>query len=500
MRAIFILICMMAGHQCLGQIIVSVDASGKVKIDTIKTARPDTLRGPRPEPIEKYIYKSYVEQPIFRSQQDSITYASVQAEIHEEFLKNSRNAKRLDSLMKISREIMSLAVVGFRRVYLTNPNYFSYDSISPQTDLDKITSLSIAGRKFKKLPSEVKHCNNLEALEIVNTSIGKLDRSLKKLKKLIRVDVYNNKPANRLKLNRNKFITALIIRGDQPAALPASYKKFKALSLLDLSDCQLTEFPNGGRKNKKLNELKLRYNALTFNENNIKPHPYLRKIDFFRNQITTIPSSIANLRGLQTLKFNHNKISAVAPEISELQQLEQLSFYNNKLTAIPTALYKLQSLKEIDLYYNEIERLDDAAVNWNKLEVLYLAFNKVFSIPENIGDMTALQELYLHNNRLSYLPESIGKLTHLKVLRINNNSLPELPVALMRLNDLENLDISKNSIRTLSPDFFNFQHLKIIAMVANPWDEKTREMLPTKAKELRQRQITVHLNSFEEEE
>ena len=73
-----------------------------------------------------------------------------------------------------------------------------------------------------------------------------------------------------------------------------------------------------------------------------------------------------------------------------------------------------------------------------------------------------------------------------------------MPTLLSRLTNLENLDISKNEIQNLPPDFFNFQHLKMLVLVANPWDTETKAMLPEKAKELRARDVVVHLNSFDE--
>ena len=73
-----------------------------------------------------------------------------------------------------------------------------------------------------------------------------------------------------------------------------------------------------------------------------------------------------------------------------------------------------------------------------------------------------------------------------------------MPPLLSKLIHLENLDISKNQIQSLPPDFFNFQHLKMLAMVANPWDSETKEMLTEKAKELRAKDVVVHLNSFDE--
>ena len=60
------------------------------------------------------------------------------------------------------------------------------------------------------------------------------------------------------------------------------------------------------------------------------------------------------------------------------------------------------------------------------------------------------------------------------------------------------LAVWRAEIQSLPPDFFNFQHLKILSMVANPWDSETKEMLPEKAIELRAKDVVVHLNSFDE--
>ncbi|MCX8489630.1 MAG: hypothetical protein ORN54_01020 [Cyclobacteriaceae bacterium] len=105
---------------------------------------------------------------------------------------------------------------------------------------------------------------------------------------------------------------------------------------------------------------------------------------------------------------------------------------------------------------------------------------------------------YLHNNRLSEVPISVGQLKQLKVLRINNNLITNLPLSLSRLAKLENLDISNNSLTETSENFFWFQKLKILSLVANPWDMETKKSLDSVAKQLREKGIIVNLDTFGE--
>ena len=131
------------------------------------------------------------------------------------------------------------------------------------------------------------------------------------------------------------------------------------------------------------------------------------------------------------------------------------------------------------------------------LENHIAAANRVYSVPDNIGKLSLIRELYLHDNRLISIPESIGKLTSLKVLRINNNLLTHLPESLINLTALENIDFSNNSISTLPIGLQNYTNLKILAMVNNPWEESTKDTVVSMAKELRKRNVVVHLNSYE---
>ncbi len=437
------------------------------------------------------------EEPIFRSKEDSAQFAAVQHAISKSYTETT-DPKRIDSLFKLSSQLFMSRVVGFRKVYCAYPDFIQYEKLNEHSNFSQIKELSISKGKFKSIPSQVFKCKNLEVLQLVNTSLSRLQRKVNRLPNLKMVILFNNKPTKSLKIKKNKTIETLVIRGEKSDYLPKSYKNLKRLAKLDLSNNALTEFPNGANLNKNLKELILINNAITLSENAIKHNPHIEKLDLMKNKVIKVPASIANLTNLKTLRFNYNEIRDVAPEINQLKKLENLSFYHNELTSIPHGVYQLGSLKEIDLYYNQIEKLEDNVINWQNLEILYLAFNKIYSVSDTLCNLPNLRELYLHNNRLSSLPEELNKLTNLKVLRINNNNLLHLPTSLTQLTYLENLDLSRNEIQSLPTDFFNFQHLKILALIANPWDAETKEMLPEKAKELRAKNVVVHLNSFDE--
>jgi Leucine-rich repeat (LRR) protein len=474
--------------------ITQVDAKGATK--TFKTDRPDTLiKGMKVEPPAA---QSVFDQPIFKTSADSIQFEKTQKAIREMVDGKRYDPIVADSIFAISTEVRS-RIIGYRKVYPSNSDFFPFDSLAFKSDRSAIKQLSLSKVKSKKLPIEILTCKNLEELELVNTSIGRIQKKLNRLPQLKTIFIYNNNPKRSLKLKKNRYVETLIVRGDKPAKLPTNYSKLSRLTKLDLAQNALTKFPKGISKNKNLKELILNNNGISLINDVISPNPYLQKLDLGKNQIKKVPASIGGFKALKLLKFNNNTITEVDEVISKLQSLEQLSFYNNQLTTIPKGVYQLPALKEIDLYYNLIERLEPVCANWKKLEVLYLAFNKVFALPDNLGQLKNLQELYLHNNRLSSIPESVSEINGLRIFRANNNLLINWPESISKIQLLENLDLSNNSISTLPIERFQFSRLKILALVANPWDVETKKNLIVYTKSLRQRGVIVHLNSFDEE-
>ncbi|MBK5279216.1 MAG: leucine-rich repeat domain-containing protein, partial [Bacteroidia bacterium] len=202
------------------------------------------------------------EEPIFKSKQDSISYAGVLAELGKSYA-NAPDPKKLDSLFRYRSQLMTNGITGFRRVYRPNPTFISYENLDMNTNYGTIKELSISSGKFKRLPTKVLKCKNLETLQLVNLSISKIQWKANSLVNLKTITILNNQSDRKLKLKNNRHVERLVIRGEQPKYLPASFKKFKALVKLDLSSNILAEFPNGTNRNKNLKELFLINNAIT---------------------------------------------------------------------------------------------------------------------------------------------------------------------------------------------------------------------------------------------
>lgn len=428
---------------------------------------------------------SALEEPVFSTVSDSLRYVQINQAIRRAM---EQRDILPDSLIKEFGQLRT-RIKSYRRQYKSSTGFVTIDSLLKMTDKSQVKLLSITNWKPKKLPTEVYACKNLQELELVNTRIKNL-KQLKKFPALTGLYLLNNKPKGRLTFSKNKTVRTLVMRGDIPV-LPRSFAPLAALERLDLAANTITTFPTGLTKNKNLKQLILNNNAITKLE--IPALPQLEKLELTRNKIEAIPASIRNLRSLKQLTLNYNVIKSVDPAIANLLKLEQLSFYQNKLTAIPEGVYNLPALREIDLYHNEIERVGEQISQLKNLEILYLSHNKLLSLPATLGNLNNLQELYLSDNKLLELPATVNQLHSLQVLRVNNNRLLHGPASLTNLGLLENLDISGNQISELPTGLDNLPQLKILVMVNNPWDEPSRNQIPTIIRTLRNKAVVVHV-------
>ncbi|SKC82625.1 leucine-rich repeat domain-containing protein [Ohtaekwangia koreensis] len=438
--------------------------------------------------------KRNVEVPVYRSMQDSIRLANVDAVLQAISSHEPVDIKVLDSIMALKQTIYQESVLRLRTIYKPSEDFIPFDSIHSRKDIHTLKKVSIASRKLNTLPEELLQCDSLESLEIVNCSIRKIQKQINNLPRLTSITILNNKSKRPLKLSKNIHVTSFTIHGDRPNALPRSYRKFKALTMLDLSNNVLTKFPNGAAHNTKLDELSLQHNEITLVRDKLKSHPNLQKLALQQNNIYRIPASIAQFPNLTRLSLNHNKITEVAPEISTLKKLEHLSFYNNQLTSVPWGVYQLRSLKVIDLYFNQIDTISNLISNWTSLEILFVAHNKLLVLPEKLTAIASLQEIYAYDNRLTRIAEDIDRLSNLRIMLVNNNCLKQIPLSLLNLGGIEELDFSENYMTDLPEGIFDFKNLKFISLMNNPWNERTRILIDKKSRALADKDITIRVS------
>lgn len=431
--------------------------------------------------------------PVYRSKQDSIELLTLQQAIIDQENITPIDEPRLDSLRTAYSIFYPTAIIGFRNIYSPSKDHITLDSLSHVDDLLTVKRISIHNYKEKDFPANVLQCDSLESLELINTNLRRLPKGLNNLKHLREVRVYNNRSRSKFRLEKNEHVTTLEIRSEQAKKLPRSYRGWRALESLDLSENMLTRFPNGARHNTKLKALHLQRNLLTL-KRKIKPHPHVETLALQHNQISHVPASIQGFSNLRKLNFNYNKVSSVHPSIQALKKLEQLSFYHNELKAIPSGVYQIQSLRDIDLFYNQIEKVESNFNGWKNLVMLYLSHNHIVSLPETIRDLSSLQGLYIWDNRIDQLPQSLGEMTTLRFIWANHNNLTRLPRSILKLELLEELDISHNFLTEIPEGIFDFKRLRILSLVNNPWNKMTMEFIPKRASELRARNVYVHIS------
>jgi Leucine-rich repeat (LRR) protein len=444
------------------------------------------------------VFETHAQQqiPVFASKKDSVDYAQVQQALQDLLRTNAGPIKRevYDSLMYVQNQLRS-RIIGFRVIYRPNREFTQYNDIKDNPEkASTLTQLSLSGKEWRKLPSTIYNCQQLEELELVNTSLKKLPARLKKLPRLKAIYVLNYASSKRLKLARNNQVKELIFRGIEAQLLPADYGRFMALEDLDLTgNIGLSAFPDIYR-NTALKKLSLIGNQITLDDLPDKASS-LEYLNVMGNKITRVPEQIGNFSRLQRVIFSNNSLESIDPAIGKLSRLEELSFYNCGLSSLPASIEQLTSLKQIDLYFNKLTTINISLDRLPALEILYLSNNQLTSLPEEIGSLPNLRELYISNNRLSYLPESMGNLSQLKVFRINNNYFTTFPMELLKLTGLENLDISRNDLRELPMELSQFENLQIFALVDNPWDYP--DDILYLAELLRSKGTIVHLNTLD---
>lgn len=382
-------------------------------------------------------------KPYYQSKSDSVQFAVIQ----EKLAAVSRERGIVpDSLVKAYGELRSR--ITWRNVYRSNSEFTPYTDLqSGAIKPEEVIRLSIADIQAAQVPDAVLACKNLQALELVNTRIDKIQQELSQLPKFRELILLNNIPSSpRLILEPNSNISYLRIAGYNPEKLPKSYAALPGLDSLNLNRSMISKLPSI-KKNKELVMLTVVDNNIT-SVKRAKGSATLEKLDLRLNKVTVVPGSLhRKFRSLKQLSFNANPVKKVKPGLGRFKHLEYISFYGNGLPEIPKPVYKLTTLKTIDLFDNRIEAVSPAIKNLKNLEVLYLANNRLYSLPEEIGSLKNLRELYVYNNRMDTLPASMDNLENLKVLWINDNYFHTIPATTWRAKSLHDLDASQNYIK-----------------------------------------------------
>lgn len=152
------------------------------------------------------------------------------------------------------------------------------------------------------------------------------------------------------------------------------------------------------------------------------------------NELTTLPESFCKLEALSVLNLGFNRLSQLPESFGQLRTLVDLNLNKNNLTTVPESFGKLEKLSILQISANLIATLPESFGQLKSLETLYLNSNKLSTLPNSIGNLKTLNTLRIIKNHLTSLPVSIGQMSGLRELDITENpTLTNIPVEILDL-------------------------------------------------------------------
>ena len=236
---------------------------------------------------------------------------------------------------------------------------------------------------------------------------------LPNLKKLnIGVDILNDKLWQLTKL------ISLELRFDSGQLSP-NIGNLINLTILDISECPITELPTTIGLLTKLTYLKV-----------------------IETRIKYIPTELGLLTNITELIFNDTNIEGVPAEIGNLTKMDNFDLARNGICTLPTELGKLMNLTELLLHHNTFTSLPTEIGYLTNLYKLISRHGKLTNIPSEIGYLTNMEILKFDDNSISTLPSEIGLLKEMKTFRYLHNHLTgAIPDEIMQLQCYKTQDV-----------------------------------------------------------
>lgn len=156
-------------------------------------------------------------------------------------------------------------------------------------------------------------------------------------------------------------------------------------------------------------------------QNNYKK---ITKLDLSNQNLTSFPDYVFKMTNLRKLILHNNHISKIPPQIKALSKLMVLDLSNNELSAIGYQVLKLPKLKILNLCYNQIMCLPNG-IKEVGIKQLLLSNNRLSKL--NIEGFRKLERLTINNNELSIVALE-GIYPFLKDIWMGNNPIKRIAI------------------------------------------------------------------------
>ncbi|WRX28365.1 Leucine-rich repeat - like 10 [Theobroma cacao] len=382
-------------------------------------------------------------------------------------------------------------------------NYFSGQIPSSLTNLTHLEFLDIFYNQLEgSIPNEVTAFPNLIHLHLsFNFLNGTLPSWLYTTSSLKSINLQHNQLSGYIKQFQHISLEEIFLQNNKLQGLdPSSMSQLVNLTSLDLSSNNLSGIEESDlfSKVQNLQYLDLSNNNLYFNSNHASADytlPNLQSLDMSSCNVNQFPQFLRGSKVLRYLDLSNNRIHDKIPkwmwDIGK-DSLQYLNLSHNSMTEVGQLPWK--NIRILDLSSNLIQgdppipplttstflisnnnlngEMSDLICNVSYLEILDMSHNHLSGIiPQCFGKLSkSLRMLNLGTNKLhGTIPATFAKGCQLENLNLNANQLEgPLTRSILNCRSLQVLDLGNNKINATFPHWLgNLQELKVLVMKSN---------------------------------
>ncbi|XP_015059994.1 receptor-like protein 7 [Solanum pennellii] len=358
-------------------------------------------------------------------------------------------------------------------------NSFSGEIPNIFSNLQELRYLCLSKNTFiGSFPSTIVSLTHLQELDLSSNSLsGPLPNNFSMLQKLTELGLWNNSlngiiPSSLFSL---PLLGKLCLDNNRFSGLPNELKTNPTLVRLGLSHNQLSGFfPQSLVNLTNLSTLDLSSNNITIDEGIQITFPNLEILQLSSCELKDFPHFLKNVKKLWVLDISNNKIRGEIPNWFSGIRWDELTYLNLSHNSLTGHLHQFHfhNLKFLDLKFNSLQGpLPSSICNMNNLEFLDLSRNNFSnSIPSCLGSMSSLKVLDLRrNNFTGSIPPLCAKSTSLITIVLNDNQFEgTLPFSLINCSNLEVADMGNNAINDTFPAWLGtLEELQVLILKSN---------------------------------
>ncbi len=298
-----------------------------------------------------------------------------------------------------------------------------------------------------------------------------------------------------LKCRNLQKLTLRDIPNEMLIEVVAHLDNFPLLQKLELTNCNLVEFPEKIYKLRALKTLSLSYidnfvpdsaalagnvitelvldnvNAGCDEENTCEIRfdlfPELTVLNVNNSNINYL-KSISQCHKLTSLNLSYLPAGALDVNFSELPQLQNLVLAGlSEAYDTPVGLGSLSNLTDLTIEFCAFS-LDESGIE-NAKAIERLAISEIGETNfDFVARLTSLKYLDLHSNTIVSLPNEIASCKLLEYVNLSSNIISQLPEGFYKLGEINYLDLEYNQFQKIPASMGNFKKLETLYLSQNP--------------------------------